>query len=175
MQDVPEIEIWGNGDEFSCKYKFIKENNFFSYRFYSRVNHFTISEKKYEKQCKNCNIQTNTQSPPYDLIFSHITRYSCGILIITLIRFKSIPVGERRTARLRMQRLSFCFSASSSVAPRISRWHSANSCGIFAVRPSFESSQRSANSPKWNQPLRKVLEMRSLTDKMARPSLSPCF
>lgn len=49
IQDVPEIETRGNGDGFLRKRKLKIENNFFffSYRFYLRVNHFTISGKKY--------------------------------------------------------------------------------------------------------------------------------
>lgn len=52
------------------------------------------------------------------------------------IRFKIFLCGGVVPRRLRMLRplLPF-FCLSSSAAPRISRRHSANSCGIFAARP----------------------------------------
>jgi len=88
--------------------------------------------------------------------------------------FQSILMRECYTDRLRMQQLPLRFSTSSSATSWISRQHSMNSCGIFAVRP-LESCRRSANSPNWNRWKVPETQTRSVTAEIGRPFLSPRF
>lgn len=117
----------------------------------------------------NVKIIINTQFLPYDLIFFSYNKVLVWNFNYHFHSFQKYPY--KRAYRLSENAAAIVLFFCPIVVPRISWRHSANSCGIFAVRPSFESFRRSANSPKWNQPLRKVFEMRSLTDEMA-PTLS---
>lgn len=89
--------------------------------------------------------------------------------------FQSILMRACYTDRLRMQRLPLRFSTSSSATSWISRRHSVNSCGIFAVRP-LESC-RAEREFSEVEPLKSSRDANAIRYRreIGRPSLSPRF